>query len=117
VGAEGDKMSEQSQWYVVHTYSGYENKVKANIEKIIENRNMQDQIHQVVVPVHDSVEVKNGQKKNRAAENIPRLCPAQNVYERRHMVCRAQYPGRDQLCRAGLEAGAPFRSRSSRHGH
>ncbi len=56
-------MSEQSKWYVVHTYSGYENKVKANIEKIIENRNMQDQIHQVIVPMQDSVELKNGQKK------------------------------------------------------
>jgi len=54
---------EQSQWYVVHTYSGYENKVKANIEKIIENRGMQDQIHEVVVPVRDSLEFKNGQKK------------------------------------------------------
>ena len=56
-------MQAESQWYVVHTYSGYENKVKANIEKIIENRNMQDKIHQVVVPVQDSVEVKNGKKK------------------------------------------------------
>ncbi len=57
-------MSDETKWYVVHTYSGYENKVKANIEKIIENRNMQDQIHEVVVPMQDTVEVKNGVKKN-----------------------------------------------------
>ena len=57
-------MSEEAKWYVVHTYSGYENKVKANIEKIIENRSMQDSIHQVVVPVQNAVELKNGQKKN-----------------------------------------------------
>ncbi|NMA84627.1 MAG: transcription termination/antitermination protein NusG [Epulopiscium sp.] len=56
-------MSEQVKWYVVHTYSGYENKVKANIEKIIENRNMQDQILEVVVPMQDSVEEKNGKRK------------------------------------------------------
>ncbi len=56
-------MSEQAKWYVVHTYSGYENKVKANIEKIVENRNMQDQILQVAVPTNDSLEIKNGQKK------------------------------------------------------
>jgi len=56
-------MTEESKWYVVHTYSGYENKVKANIEKIVENRNMQDLIDQVVVPVHETLEVKNGQKK------------------------------------------------------
>jgi len=54
---------EQAKWYVVHTYSGYENKVKANIEKLVENRNMQDQILEVAVPVQDAVETKNGVKK------------------------------------------------------
>ena len=56
-------MSEEARWYVVHTYSGYENKVKRNIEKIIENRGMHDQIHEVTVPLQDTIEVKNGQKK------------------------------------------------------
>jgi len=56
-------MSEDSKWYVVHTYSGYENKVKANIEKIVENRGMHELINQVVVPVQDAVEIKNGKKK------------------------------------------------------
>ncbi|MCL2852416.1 MAG: transcription termination/antitermination protein NusG [Defluviitaleaceae bacterium] len=56
-------MSQEAQWYVVHTYSGYENKVKANIEKIVENRSMQDQVHEVIVPMLDTFEVKNGQKK------------------------------------------------------
>lgn len=55
-------MSE-AKWYVVHTYSGYENKVKANIEKTIENRKLQDQILEVIVPVQDVVEMKNGAKK------------------------------------------------------
>ncbi|MGN0369598.1 MAG: transcription termination/antitermination protein NusG [Butyrivibrio sp.] len=51
-------------WYVVHTYSGYENKVKANIEKTIENRNLQDQILEVSVPLETVVEVtKTGAKK------------------------------------------------------
>jgi transcriptional antiterminator NusG len=58
-----DDVPEEPQWYVVHTYSGYENKVKANIEKTIENRNMGDQILQVVVPVQETAEIKNGQKK------------------------------------------------------
>lgn len=53
----------QAKWYVVHTYSGYENKVKANIEKLVENRGMQDIIQEVSVPLMDEVEVKNGQKK------------------------------------------------------
>jgi transcriptional antiterminator NusG len=55
-------MSE-AKWYVVHTYSGYENKVKANIEKTIENRKLQDQILEVIVPVQDVVEMRNGAKK------------------------------------------------------
>lgn len=55
-------MSEAS-WYVVHTYSGYENKVKANIEKTIENRHLEDQILEVRVPLEEVVEVKNGVSK------------------------------------------------------
>ena len=55
-------MSE-TNWYVVHTYSGYENKVKANIEKTIENRHLEDQIIEVRVPMQDVVEVKNGVQK------------------------------------------------------
>ena len=55
-------MSE-AHWYVVHTYSGYENKVKVDIEKTIENRNLQDQILEVSVPLQDAIEVKNGVKK------------------------------------------------------
>ena len=54
-------MSESSEakWYVVHTYSGYENKVKADIEKTITNRHLEEQIHEVRVPMEDVVEVKN----------------------------------------------------------
>ncbi len=58
-------------WYVVHTYSGYENKVKANIEKTIENRKMQDQINEVRVPLQDVVEVKNGQQKTVSKKMFP----------------------------------------------
>ena len=55
-------MSE-AKWYVVHTYSGYENKVKANIEKTIENRHLEDQILEVRVPMQDVTELKNGAQK------------------------------------------------------
>ena len=53
----------EAKWYVVHTYSGYENKVKANIEKSIQNLHLEDQILNVEVPLEDVVEVRNGQKK------------------------------------------------------
>ena len=63
-------MSE-ANWYVVHTYSGYENKVKANIEKTIENRHLEDQILEVRVPMQDVVEVKNGVKKQAQKKMFP----------------------------------------------
>lgn len=55
-------MSE-AKWYVVHTYSGYENKVKVDIEKTIENRSLQDQILDVSVPMLEVSELKNGVEK------------------------------------------------------
>lgn len=56
-------MTEEARWYVVHTYSGYENKVKANIEKIVENRKMQDYILDIAVPMEEQIEIKDGKKK------------------------------------------------------
>ncbi len=57
-------MDEQSKWYVVHTFSGYENKVATNLEKIVENRHLQDWIQEVRVPTETVVEIgKEGQRK------------------------------------------------------
>ena len=54
----------EAKWYVVHTYSGYENKVKANIEKTIENnKSLAEQILEVRVPMQDVVELKDGARK------------------------------------------------------
>lgn len=53
----------EANWYVVHTYSGYENKVKANIDKMRENRHLEEEILEVRVPMQDVVEMKNGAKK------------------------------------------------------
>lgn len=53
----------EKQWYVIHTYAGYENKVKANLEKRLESMNMEDKIFRVLVPEEDEVQIKNGKKK------------------------------------------------------
>ena len=66
----GDK-SKKAKWYVVHTYSGHENKVKVNIEKIVENRGMQDLVLSIVVPTEDHVEIKNGQRKVKTRKMFP----------------------------------------------
>ncbi len=60
-----------AKWYVVHTYSGYENKVKANIEKTIENRHLEDLILEVLVPMEDVTEMKNGAKKQVSRKLFP----------------------------------------------
>jgi len=51
------------QWYVIHTYSGYENKVKANLEHRIESMGVEDQIFQVLVPMEEEIEIRNGQRQ------------------------------------------------------
>ncbi|NCG66957.1 transcription termination/antitermination protein NusG [Bacillus coagulans] len=53
----------EKNWYVVHTYSGYENKVKTNLEKRVESMGMQDKIFRVVVPEEEELEMKNEKKK------------------------------------------------------
>ncbi len=63
-------MSE-ARWYVVHTYSGYENKVKANIEKTIENRHLEERILEVRVPMEEVSEIKNGVKKTASKKLFP----------------------------------------------
>jgi len=56
-------MTEELKWYVVHTYSGYENKVKATIEKAVTGKNMEELISEIIVPMQDVVETKKGQKQ------------------------------------------------------
>jgi len=65
-------MAEEARWYVAHTYSGYEQKVKDNLEKTVENRGMREVIQETRIPVEEAIEVKNG---------------------KRHIVKRKVYPG------------------------
>ncbi|SFB44487.1 transcription termination/antitermination protein NusG [Clostridium frigidicarnis] len=64
-------MSEKAKWYVVHTYSGYENKVKVNLEKTIENRNLHSFIHAVEVPLEEQIEEKDGKQKVTLKKKFP----------------------------------------------
>lgn len=61
----------QMSWYVVHTYSGYENKVKANLEKSVENNGMQDLIVDVQIPVEEVVEIKNNKRRVVPRKRMP----------------------------------------------
>jgi len=66
----------EARWYVAHTYSGYENKVKMDIEKTIENRGLQDQILEVSVPMLNVV------REDYSAEDVPCIRLDQDDYER-----------------------------------
>lgn len=62
-------MSEEAKWYVIHTYSGYENKVASNLRKTIENHNMKDMIQEVIVPTETVTEIKDN-KERQIEKNI-----------------------------------------------
>ena len=68
---EEKEQDREAKWYVVHTYSGYENKVKTDIEKTVENRKLQDQILEVTVPMQDTIEMKSGTKKQVERKLLP----------------------------------------------
>ncbi|WP_077304060.1 transcription termination/antitermination protein NusG [Terribacillus halophilus] len=61
----------EKRWYVVHTYSGYENKVKANLEKRLDSMGMEDKIFRVVVPEDEETEIKNGKRKTSMKKVFP----------------------------------------------
>jgi transcriptional antiterminator NusG len=65
------EVTDTARWYVVHTYSGHENKVKMNLEKIVETRGMEEIIQEVEVPTEEVVEVKNGKKKIKQRKIYP----------------------------------------------
>ena len=64
-------MEMEKKWYVVHTYSGYENKVKTNLEKRVETMGMQDRIFRVIVPEEEEVEIKEGKKRTVMRKTFP----------------------------------------------
>lgn len=102
-------MAETAKWYVIHTYSGYENKVKTNIEKTVENRGIQDMIQEIRIPMEEVVEVKEKGRRHAGAQSgiaqgASGLCDREDDNERCKLVCGAQYARRDELCRAGVEA-------------
>ncbi|MBR1803149.1 MAG: transcription termination/antitermination protein NusG [Clostridia bacterium] len=61
----------EPKWYVVHTYSGYENKVKTDLEKTIKNRELEDYFFDIIVPMEEQIEIKEGQRKTNLKKVFP----------------------------------------------
>ena len=82
----------EPRWYVVHTYSGYENKVKTDLEKTIKNRELEDFFFEIIVPMEEQIEIKDGKKKTNL-KKVLRL-PNHNYLEvdcSRHKVTYNNY--------------------------
>ena len=88
-----EEQSNEALWYVVHTYSGYENKVATDLQTMVENRRLQDLICDIKVPTEMVPEIKDGKER----------------HERRYLVCRAQYARLHRFRRPCLEACPPDR--------
>lgn len=65
------KENVEPKWYVVHTYSGYENKVKTDLEKTIKNRELEDYFFDIVVPMEEQIEIKEGKRKTNLKKVFP----------------------------------------------
>lgn len=65
------QVDNEPKWYVVHTYSGYENKVKTDLEKTIKNRELEDFFSDIVVPMEEQIEIKDGKRKTNLKKVFP----------------------------------------------
>lgn len=65
------QVNSEPMWYVVHTYSGYENKVKTDLEKTIKNRELEDFFFDIVVPMEEQIEIKDGKRKTNLKKVFP----------------------------------------------
>ena len=95
-------MSEEAKWYVVHTYSGYENKVATNIEKAVENRGMHELIQEVKVPTETVTEIKDNKKREVERKIFPGYVLIKMIMT--DLVYRPQYPRLYRFCRTFVQA-------------
>ena len=65
------QYASEPKWYVVHTYSGYENKVKTDLGKTIENRELEEYFFDIIVPMEEQIEIKDGQRKTNLKKVFP----------------------------------------------
>jgi len=89
----GDPFRGPGDWYVIHTYAGYENKVKANLETRIQTMQMQEKIFDVQIPMEDVMEIKGGKKQVVQKKVFPGYLLVKMVYDDDSWVCVRNTPG------------------------
>ncbi len=88
-----DEEKKEKKWYVIHTYSGYENKVKANLERKVHSMGMEDEIFNVVVPLEDDVEIKNGKRQLTKKKVFPGYALVEMIHNERTWYVVRNTPG------------------------
>ena len=106
-------MAEEAKWYVVHTYSGYENKVASNLEKTVENRQLQELIQEIRVPTEKVTEITEAGKR----KEVERKIFPGYVIVKMVMTDESWYAVRNRLCGALLQAHPAYGGRGGPAGH
>lgn len=114
---EGLRGDGKAKWYVVHTYSGHENKVKVNIEKMVENRGMQNLIIDIVVPTEDRVEIKDGQRKIKTKKMFPGYVIIKMIVTNESWYLVRNTQGVTRLCGTWFRTYSAYRRRSGQNGN
>lgn len=99
---EGPGPTEGQQWYVIHSYSGYENKVKSNLEQRIATMGMQDKIFRVIVPTEEEVEIRDGQRKSSRRRVFPGYILVQMIMDDESWYVVRNTPGVTGFVGSGL---------------
>jgi transcriptional antiterminator NusG len=98
---DADPFSGPGDWYVVHTYAGYENKVRTNLQTRIQTMQMQDKIFDVFIPMEDVMEIKGGKKQVVKKKTFPGYLLVKMVYDDDSWVCVRNTPGVTGFVSAG----------------
>ena len=109
-----DPFRGPGDWYVVHTYAGYENKVKTNLESRIHTMQMEDKIFRVHIPMEDVMEIKGGKKQVVQKKVFPGYLLGEDGVRQRLLVRRAQHARRHRVRVARAPAPSPRRCPSAR---
>lgn len=107
-------MESEKKWYVIHTYSGYENKVKANLEKKVHSMAMENEIFRVLVPMEDEVEIKDGKKKISKKKVFPGYVLVEMIVNDRSWYVVRNTPGVTGFVGSGTKP-IPLTAAESKH--
>ena len=101
----------EKNWYVIHTYSGYENKVKANLERRVESMGMEDKIFRILVPTEEELEIRDGKRKITKKKIFPGYVIVEMILTDDSWYVVTKYSRSYRFCRFGFQTDSVTRKR------